>query len=246
MNLETARDLQVPSPLVGYENKQNYSNLVQTLEAWKESDLEAERLWLKDLIESQLLNKIFRDEMEAQGIKMPEQAGCDLIIPRNEIAPNDQPLNPYQPNGLAMQITQVVPPAKLSIDISDPNFTPFKELMEMTLMLFDKQLISARKVLEVADMEDQIEETEQRLRENELKQQQMFNMQNNVFQNQVQQTDELTMKKRKILDDLEGKVSELTGVGGNSKPTTAAAGSQFGNGSSSNKPNNAFKIKKLY
>src|SRR5688500_7302220 len=156
MNLETARDLAIPSPLVGYENKQNYSNLVQTLIAWKESDLDAERRWLKDLIESQFLKEIFKAELQKLGVKCPEDDGEDLIAERPSQIPNDQPLNPYQPNGLSINITQIIPPAKLTIDIEDPDFTPYKEKMEMDIMLFDKRLISARKILERAGMEDQI------------------------------------------------------------------------------------------
>jgi hypothetical protein len=211
MNLETARDLAIPSPLIGYENKQNYSNLVQTLIAWKESDLDAERRWLKDLIESQFLKEIFKRELDKQGIKCPENESEDLITNRPAQVPNSQPLNEYQPNGLNINITEIIPPAKLTIDIADPDFTPYKEKMEMDLMLFDKSLISARKILERAGMEDQIEETERRLQEQALKQEQMFGMQTEVFKKQVQDTDELTMKKSNILSQLEGHVNELTG-----------------------------------
>jgi hypothetical protein len=244
MNLETLRDLGVPSPTVGYENKQNYSNLVQTLIAWKESDLNAERRWLKDLIESQFLKEIFKQELEKQGIQCPENDEEDLIVDKPSYVPNDQPLNPLQPNGLAINITQVIPPAKLTIDIQDPDFTPYKEKMEMDLTLYDKQLISARKILERAGMEDQIEETEQRLRNNELKQEAMFGMQQKVFENQVMQTDELTMKKKNILETLEGKVSELTNGNSNNGNGAAAAAAAAISG---NKPKNPFPPKnKMY
>ena len=105
MNLETARDLSIPSPLLGYENKQNYSNLVQTLISWKESDLDAERRWLGDLIEAQLLNEIFKQELDEQGVKIPEgdvYGGENVITQQLTQVPNDQPLNPYQPQGLLM------------------------------------------------------------------------------------------------------------------------------------------------
>jgi hypothetical protein len=241
MNLETARDLAIPSPLVGYENKQNYSNLVQTLISWKESDLDAERRWLSDLIEAQLLNEIFKQELEKQGVEIPtKEEGIDVYGGENLVTqqltqlPNEQPLNPYQPQGLIMPQTQIIPPAKLTLDITDPNFTPFKEKLESTLMLYDKNLISARKVLEVVDMEDQIEETELRLQEEKIKQEQMMNFQQNVFTSQVQQTDKVQQKRMDLLAKMEGQLGKLEG-GGN-----------IANGNGNGKPKNPFGMNKAY
>jgi hypothetical protein len=224
MNLETARDLSVPSPLLGYENKQNYSNLVQTLISWKESDLDAERRWLSDLIEAQLLNEIFKQELDAQGVQIPDAkvyGGENLVTQQLTQVPNEQPLNPYQPQGLLMPQTQIIPPAKLTIDITDPNFEPFKEKLESTLMLYDKNLVSARKVLEIVDMEDQIEETEMRLNEAKIKQDEMMNMQKDIFSNQVLQTDQVQQKRMELLGKLEGELGKLeigSNGNGNAKP----------------------------
>lgn len=225
MNLETARDLAIPSPLVGYENKQNYSNLVQTLISWKESDLDSERRWLSDLIETQLLREIFQCELDAQGVQMPDDSNQNLAVPQLQQIPNEQPLNPLQPNGLITTQINVIPPAKITLDITDPNFTPFKEKMELTLQMYDKSLISARKVLEVADMEDQIEETELRLQEMELQKQQMMNFQQNVFQSQVQQTDKVQQKRMSLLDKMEGQLGKLSnGNSGGGGPSAAGGG----------------------
>jgi hypothetical protein len=236
MNLETARDLAIPSPLVGYENKQNYSNLVQTLISWKESDLDAERRWLSDLIESQLLNEIFKQELDEQGVQIPDSknvyGGENLVTQKLTQVPNEQPLNPFQPQGLIMPQTEIIPPAKLTLDITDPNFTPFKEKLESTLMLYDKNLISARKVLEVVDMEDQIEETEMRLQEEKIKAEQMMNFQQNVFTSQVQQTDKVQQKRMDLLQKMEGQLGKLDN-GGN-----------IGNGNG--KPKNPFGMNKAY
>jgi hypothetical protein len=236
MNLETARDLAIPSPLVGYENKQNYSNLVQTLISWKESDLDAERRWLSDLIESQLLNEIFKQELDEQGVQIPDSknvyGGENLVTQKLTQIPNEQPLNPFQPQGLIMPQTEIIPPAKLTLDITDPNFTPFKEKLESTLMLYDKNLISARKVLEVVDMEDQIEETEMRLQEEKIKAEQMMNFQQNVFTSQVQQTDKVQQKRMDLLQKMEGQLGKLDN-GGN-----------IGNGNG--KPKNPFGMNKAY
>ena len=226
MNLETARDLSIPSPLLGYENKQNYSNLVQTLISWKESDLDAERRWLGDLIEAQLLNEIFKQELDKQGVQIPEAdvyGGENLITQQLTQVPNDQPFNPYQPQGLLIPQTQIIPPAKLTIDITDPNFEPFKEKLEATLLLYEKKLISARKVLEVVDMEDQIEETEMRLQEDKIKQDEMMNMQKDIFTTQVQQTDMVQQKRMELLGKLNLQLGKLdsgniSGGNGNAKP----------------------------
>lgn len=214
MNLETARDLAIPSPLVGYENKQNYSNLVQTLISWKESDLDAERRWLSDIVEAQLLNEIFKQELELQGVQLPETYGGsggvgNLVTQQLQEVPNEQPLNPLQPNGLLMPQTQIMPPAKLTLDISDPNFTPFKEKMETTMTLYQANLISARKVLEVADMEDQIEETELRLQEAEQKQEQMMNFQQGVFQQEAAINTQINDKRMNLLGRLESEIGKL-------------------------------------
>ena len=214
MNLESARDLEVPSPLAGYENKQNYSNLVQTLIAWKESSLDAERKWISEIVQTQLLDKIFRRELEKQGIQLPYSDYEDIIVQQTEQIPNSQPLNPLQPNGMIVNTPQVIPPAKLVLDITDPNFAPHKERVESAIALFNIDLISARKVLQEAGMEEETEETEARLRAKELQAQQMQQFQQNVFANQVQATDELTNRKRNILVNLENKLAELKGGSG--------------------------------
>ena len=231
MNLETARDLSIPSPLLGYENKQNYSNLVQTLISWKESDLDAERRWLSDLIEVQLLNEIFKQELEEQGVQIPDgdvYGGENVITQQLQQVPNSQPFNPYQPQGLIMTQPQIIPPAKITLDITDPNFEPFKEKLESTLMLYEKKLISARKVLEVCDMEDQIEETEMRLQEDKIKADQIQQQQFNIFQTEAQMNTNVNTKRMGLLNQLEGELGKLD-IGGN------------GNGNG--KPKNPFNMK---
>lgn len=226
MNLETARDLAIPSPLVGYENKQNYSNLVQTLISWKESDLDAERRWLTALIEEQLLDEIFRNELQIQGIELPEQFGLDdeegtLMVQKPMIVPNEQPLNPLQPNDMMMNQTQFIPPAKLSIDIEDPNFETAEKRVANALQLFSQDLISARKVLQEAEMEDQIEETEMRLAEKQAKLEQMQQFQQNVFQTEVQRSDLVNNKRMNLLNKLESKLGKVVDNNSSNINTTA-------------------------
>lgn len=278
LNLETARDLSIPSPLVGYENKQNYSNLVQTLISWKESDLNAERRWLCNLVESQLLNEIFKLEMRKLGVEMPEDLDKDLIITHQVVRPiapgigpstkpaaqspfsspsmpfpNQSPVtavaafpfektkespdsnktqnpnlnnnveNKQEPNkpkdnvqnnnsplqNQPVTITQVIPPAKLSYEVEDPNFTPFEEKVATVLSLYSQDLVSARKVLEIADMPDQIEETELRLQEKEIRQQEMFNFQQNVFKTQVATNGMVQDKRAQLLSKMEGELGKV-------------------------------------
>ena len=212
MNLETARDLSIPSPLLGYENKQNYSNLVQTLISWKESDLDAERRWLSDLIEAQLLNEIFKQELDTQGVQIPDgdvYGGENLITQQLQQIPNDQPFNPYQPQGMLMTQPQIIPPAKIVLDVTDPNFEPFKEKLEATLLLYEKDLVSARKVLEICDMADQIEETEMRLQENKMKAEQIQQQQFNIFQNEAQINTNVNNQRMDLLNQLKGKIGKI-------------------------------------
>lgn len=230
MNLETARDLSVPSPLVGYENSQNYSNLVQTLISWKESDLDAERRWLTALIEEQLLDEIFRTELEIQGVQLPEQFGLDddegtLMVQTPQLVPNDQPLNPLQPNDMIMNQTQFIPPAKLTIDIEDPNFETAEKRVANALNLFDKDLISARKVLEEAEMEDQIEETEIRLAEKERQAEMLQRTQLDMFNQQAQMNTTVADRRMNLLNQLEGELGKISG--GNGKATQQQLPPQF-------------------
>lgn len=237
MNLETARDLAVPSPLVGYENKQNYSNLVQTLISWKESDLDAERKWLTALIEEQLLNEIFRNELEIQGVQIPAEGEEDenIMVQKQYIVPNEQPLNPLQPNDMMMNQTQFIPPAKLTIDITDPNFETAEKRVANALQLYGQDLISARKVLEEAEMEDQIEETEMRLAEKERKAEMMQQTQLDIFNQQAQINTTVQDRRMQLLNQLEGELGKLNNNNNNSSSSLQP---RFKMGSSSNNNNN--------
>jgi len=214
MNLETARDLAVPSPLVGYESSQNYSNLVQTLISWKESDLDAERKWLTGLIEEQLLNDIFRTELQIQGVNLPDdygKHGQSLMVQKPMLVPDEQPLNPLQPNGMMMNQTEFIPPAKLSIDITDPNFETAEKRVANALSLYAQDLISPRKVLQEAEMDDQIEETEIRLQQKEMEMKQLQQQQMGIFQQEAATNTAVNSKRMGLLDQLEGKLNSVNG-----------------------------------
>lgn len=215
MNLETARDLSVPSPLVGYESSQNYANLVQTLISWKESDLDAERRWLTALVEEQLLDEVFKNELAIQGVDLPPEYGVDtsinLMIQKPMLVPNEQPLNPLQPNDMMMNQTQFVPQARLTIDIEDPNFETAEKRVANALNLYGQNLISARKVLQEAEMTDQIEETEIRLAENQRKVDMMQQTQLDMFNQQAQISNTVQDRRLNLLNQLEGELGKLNG-----------------------------------
>jgi len=59
LNRESLRELGVPAFIAGYEQIANYANSQQVLLAYKEIELEADRTWLKDIIQQQWLNKLF-------------------------------------------------------------------------------------------------------------------------------------------------------------------------------------------
>lgn len=243
MNREALRDLSVPSPLGGYEDVQNFATLQQTLIAWKESDLDAERAWLSSIIEKQVLYEIFREELQKQGINpdqtVPGYSKGEILVKKEMPMPltspssftkmelpeglkigqqyiepeeqeqNDEYTDPLSNINLPTQTQyEVIPPAKLSFEIEDPNFTPFKEKMETVLGLYDKDLVSARKVLEEADMEDQIEQTELRLHEKQQKLEQMDQFKQNVFENSVLTNNQVQDKKLKLLGDFEMELNK--------------------------------------
>jgi TolA-binding protein len=94
--------------------------------------------------------------------------------------------------------------------------------MEMTLQLYGQDLISPRKVLEVAEMEDQIEETEMRLREKEVKSEQMQQFQMETFQQEAQRNNLISDRRFSLLDTLEGELGklELSSAKKSKPPTT--------------------------
>jgi hypothetical protein len=59
LNRESMRELGVPAFLAGYEQIANYANSQQVLLAFKEIELDADRTWVKDIIQPQWLNKLF-------------------------------------------------------------------------------------------------------------------------------------------------------------------------------------------
>jgi hypothetical protein len=59
LNRESLRELGVPGFIAGYEQIANYANSQQTLLAYKEIELEADRTWVSDIVEQQWLNKLF-------------------------------------------------------------------------------------------------------------------------------------------------------------------------------------------
>lgn len=59
LNRESLRELGVPAFLGGYEQIANYANSQQVLLSYREIELEADRTWVKDIIQPQWLNRLF-------------------------------------------------------------------------------------------------------------------------------------------------------------------------------------------
>jgi hypothetical protein len=59
LNRESLRELGVPAFLGGYEQIANYANSQQVLLSYREIELQADRTWIKDIIQPQWLNKLF-------------------------------------------------------------------------------------------------------------------------------------------------------------------------------------------
>lgn len=64
LNKESLRELGVPSFISGYESGSRYSNAQQILLAYREIELEADRTYIKDIIQIQWLNKLFYQLLE--------------------------------------------------------------------------------------------------------------------------------------------------------------------------------------
>lgn len=174
MNRETLRDLGIPSPLVGYENIQNYATLQQTLLAWKESDLQSERQWFKNIIQRQLLDELFQQELDSLQLEQNEEQELEL---ESEL---ESELEPQTEENIITNNNKI-PKAKLTIEIEDPNFTPYEDLLNSNMTLYNNNLISARKILESIGMDDQIEETERRLAEEREEDRRRFDTRMEVF-----------------------------------------------------------------
>lgn len=59
LNMESIRDIGIPTYLIGYEQIANYANSQQILLALKEIELDWERTWLSEIIDRQWLNRYF-------------------------------------------------------------------------------------------------------------------------------------------------------------------------------------------
>jgi hypothetical protein len=260
MNRESGRDIDIPSPLLGYEHVQNYASLQQTLQSWKESVLDADRRRIAHIIEKQLLEEILDTSLKRQNycVKLNENfelqlyeldpltkkpkkqlvpdpstmmqdplgTGLDTEDPEenkakdkpttpNNMNPNNYALkdeldpsnkdkpenakqkpdnppdnNPNSPikdpiNNLDSQLplvkeefvkptviykdevtgtieAVVVPPIKLSFEITDPNFSIFKDKGEIGIQLKGINAIGIERLLELVDMPDEIDDAVKR------------------------------------------------------------------------------------
>jgi hypothetical protein len=154
LNRESLRELGVPAFIGGYEQIANYANSQQILLSYKEIELEADRTWVKDIVQGQWLNRLFY-----QLINVDLEAGD-------------------------------IPEAKLSYEFEDVSFETTLDKVNAALLLFDRQLISGEKVLEIAGYNDAIEEYKVMEQERQLRKQQLMQQMQNgqlPFQQQQQQ-----------------------------------------------------------
>jgi len=307
MNRETGRDLDIPSPLLGYEHVQNYASLQQTLQSWKESVLDADRRRIREVIEKQLLEEILDTSLKRQGycIKLNERFELQLyeldpftkdikyeIVVDQEINPipqleednkeqkdpnnkapkpnnnnqqnktfafpptkdnnnkdtenkeqNNKPNNinnkqnninnkidpnaelnptrfikrPVKPtllyhDEITGKIEMVeVPPIKLSFEITDPNFSIFKDKGEIGIQLKNINAISVEKLLELVDMPDEIDDALKREAEQAERAKQQHDLMMMSGQN------EMNTKSRLADEQIQNLRTERKAVGGASK-----------------------------
>jgi len=313
MNRETGRDLDIPSPLLGYEHVQNYASLQQTLQSWKESVLDADRRRIKEIIEKQLLEEILDTSLKRQGycIKLNERFELQLYqldpftgdikyeividpatainnVPEDEnkdanakednlnrktvpkpdtktgtfafppnnsdnpkrdidkkkselenkdtntnegkkpnVIPNansDTALNPTRfikrpvkptllyHDEITGKIEMVeVPPIKLSFEITDPNFSIFKDKGEIGIQLKNINAISVEKLLELVDMPDEIDDALKREAEAAERAKQQHDLMMMTGQN------EMNTKSRLADEQIQNLRTERKAVGGAGK-----------------------------
>ena len=219
MNRETGRDIDVPSPLLGYEHVQNYASLQQTLQSWKESVLDADRRRIKELIEKQLLEEMLETSLKRQGycIKLNERFELQLyeIDPMTQKPKIDfftgferKPTMLYEDDVTGKIELIEVPPIRLSFEISDPNFSIFKDKGEIGIQLKNINAISVEKLLELVDMPDEIDDAIKREVELQERDRQAhdFNIMEvqNRMSNTTRKVDTEIMKMSKEMNAMDG------------------------------------------
>jgi hypothetical protein len=122
------RALGVPSFLVGFENISNRATSEEVMISWHESELDAERTWLQDVLEPQYFDYLI-------GIRFP-----DLLKTKND------------PTRI---LTGEAQPVRVKLDFQNISFETIREKSEAIVPLYDRGLCTPEKALELLRWQDQ-------------------------------------------------------------------------------------------
>lgn len=144
------RALGVPSFLVGFEEISNRATAEEVMISWHESELDAERTWIQDILEPQWFDPLIKK-------RFPEIAKL-----------KEDPTRIM--NGKAS-------PLRIKLDFVNISFETMKEKSEAVIPMFDRGLATIEKVMEVMRWQDQIPAVRAEQERREMEKQQQFQMQ---------------------------------------------------------------------
>jgi hypothetical protein len=153
------RGLGVPAFLVGFEHISNRATSEEVMISWHESELDAERTWLQEVLEPQWYDPLVEK-------RFPE-----LIALKND------------PNRI---LSGKASPLRIKLDFVNISFETMKEKAEAIVPLFDRALATPEKVMEVMRWQDQLPAVQAELQKREMQKQQEQQMNFQLQQQRAQ------------------------------------------------------------
>jgi len=144
------RGLGVPGFLVGFENISNRATAEEVMISWHESELDAERTWLQDVLEPQWFDYLI-------GKRFPE-----LLRTKND--------------GSHI-VSESTSPVRIKLDFQNISFETLKEKAEAIVPLFNLGLATPEKALELLRWQDQQPAVISELERREMEKQRQFELQ---------------------------------------------------------------------
>jgi len=171
------RALGVPSFLVGFEEISNRATAEEVMISWHESELDAERTWIQEILEPQWFDPLIEK-------RFPELATLK-----------------EDPTRI---ITGKASPLRVKLDFVNISFETMKEKSEAVIPMFDRGLATIEKVMEVMRWQDQIPairaEQERREMEKQQQQQMQFELQKQRAQSYLLSQNQKGVEKRRQME----------------------------------------------
>lgn len=144
------RGLGIPAFLVGFEQISNRATAEEVMISWHESELDAERTWLQDVLEPQWFDPLIAK-------RFPKLTAL-----------KDDPTR---------ILAGKASPLRVKLDFVNISFETMKEKSEAIIPLFDRGLATVEKVMEVMRWQDQTPAVLAEQQRREMEKQQQFQMQ---------------------------------------------------------------------